>query len=196
MDDPEHVRQKMPEGVGLRPACQRLRHGVQEGHATLGIRGDHRVADTGERDPKPLRLLTQRLLGAPARDEDALGVLQGGGAKPCLFVAFGAIYLPFSRSLREPGPFDARADLRERGLAGRRGVVAEWREPAVVARAELRDRNVFGGLEHAVAHLLRRLDPRIDRIDDADEHHLVRLEVVTNDLEHADADPVSPARAT
>ena len=90
---------KMPEGVGLRPAGQRLRDGVHGGHATLGIGGDHGVADTGERDAKPFRLLPQCVLGAPARDENALSILQGDVAKPCLFVAVGGNYVPFIRSL-------------------------------------------------------------------------------------------------
>ena len=40
---------------------------------------------------------------------------------------------------------------------------------------------MLGGLEDAVADLLRRLDPRVDRVDDADEDPLVRLEVVADD---------------
>ena len=38
---------------------------------------------------------------------------------------------------------------------------------AVVRGAELRDRDGFGGFEDALAHLLRRLDVRIDRRDHA-----------------------------
>ena len=52
---------------------------------------------------------------------------------------------------------------------------------------ELLERDVLGRLEHAVAHLFRRLDARIDRRDDADEDALVRLHVLPDDLQHARA---------
>ena len=49
------------------------------------------------------------------------------------------------------------------------------------------ERNVLGRLQDAVADFLRRLDARVDRSDDADEHHLVRLQVLADDLQDADA---------
>ena len=54
-----------PSGLGLGPAGQGLGHAVHERDPALGVGADHRVADAGERDPQPLRLLPQRLLGAP-----------------------------------------------------------------------------------------------------------------------------------
>ena len=187
VDDVEDVRQGAAHGLGLGPAGQGLGHAVHERHPALGVGADHRVADAGERDPQPLRLLPQRLLGALACEEDALGVLQGDGAQPLLLV----VCLPPSTASeyfrRERGAEHARPDLCERRVAGRRGVVAERREPAVVAGAQLPDRDVLGRLEDPVPDLLRRLDARVDRRDDADEDPLVRLHVLADDLQDADA---------
>lgn len=72
------------------------------------------------------------------------------------------------------------ADLREPGRAGRRGVVPEGREAAVVGRAEPAERDVLGRLQHAVANLFRRLDVRVDRIRDTDEDLLVGLCVLSD----------------
>ncbi|HLM68202.1 MAG TPA: hypothetical protein VK358_11775, partial [Longimicrobium sp.] len=58
---------------------------------------------------------------------------------------------------------------------------------ADVDYAELLDRDVARGLQHAVADLLGGLDARVDRGDDADEHALVRPELPAQDLQHADA---------
>ena len=80
--------------------------------------------------------------------------------------------------LGEARAVDARLDLREGGVAGGRDVVAERREAAVVGRAKPVERDELGRLEHAVADLLRRLDPRVDRVDDADEDPLVRTQVL------------------
>ena len=87
---------------------------------------------------------------------------------------------------RERRPFDARADLRERGLPSRGRVVTEGSEPAIVAGAQLCQRNVLRGLQHSVADFLRCLDPRIDGIDHPDEYHLLRLEMVADDSEDPD----------
>ena len=83
-------------GLGLGPAGQGLGDAVHERHPALGVGADHRVADAGERDPQPLRLLPQRLLGAAASEEDALGVLQGDGAQRSLLV-ISCHHEPFAR---------------------------------------------------------------------------------------------------
>lgn len=44
--------------------------------------------------------------------------------------------------------------------------------------------NVLGGLENAIADLLRGLDLRVDRRDDADEHALSGLHILPDDLQH------------
>ena len=62
----EHRLQRLPLGVRLRPAGQFLGHAVQERHPPLRVRGDHRIADAGERHPQPLPLLVQPLLGRPS----------------------------------------------------------------------------------------------------------------------------------
>ena len=49
------------------------------------------------------------------------------------------------------------------------------------------DRNVFGRLEDPVPDFLGRLDARVDRRDDADEDPLIRLHVIADDLQDADA---------
>ena len=67
-----------------------------------------------------------------------------------------------SASAASAVPAHPRANLCERRVAGRRGVVAERREPAIVGRAQLLDRNVLGRFEDAVAHFLRR-SRRADR---------------------------------
>ena len=89
VDDPEHVGQQLPERVRLRPAGQRLCDSVHEGHAAVGIRRDDGVANARQCDAEPFRLLAQGLLGAAPRHENALGVLQGDGAEPCLLVVVG-----------------------------------------------------------------------------------------------------------
>src|SRR5580765_6783114 len=73
---------------------------------------------------------------------------------------------------RQRSAFDTSADLRERRVACGRRVVAEWREAAIVSGSELVDRDELRCLKGPVADLFRRLHPRIDRIDDADEHPL------------------------
>ena len=66
-------------------------------------------------------------------------------------------------------------------------VVAERREAAVVGRAELLDRDVFGRFEDSVSDLFRCLDARVDRGYDADEDPLIRLHVLPDDLQDAPA---------
>src|SRR5688500_4365572 len=56
---------------------------------------------------------------------------------------------------------DARADFGERGFARSGGIVAEGRESAVIGRAELFERDVFCGLEHAIADFFGSIDARI-----------------------------------
>src|SRR5712692_5009037 len=73
---------------------------------------------------------------------------------------------------------DAGCDLGERRLAVGGGVVAEGREPAVVRRSKPVERDVLRCFEHAVPDLLRRLHPRVDRVDHADENPLARLDVL------------------
>src|SRR3990172_4141683 len=73
---------------------------------------------------------------------------------------------------------DARSDFLKRRVPARRSVVAERGESAIVSRAQLGDRDVFGGLQDAVADFLGRLDSRVERIDDTDEDALLRFEVI------------------
>ena len=150
--------QQVPERVRLRPAGQRFCDGVHECHAAVGIGRDDGVADARQRDAKPFRLLAQCVLGAAARHENALGVLQGDGAKPCVLVARRMPSTSLESCARHRRPLDARANLRERGLPGRGRVVTEGREPTVVAGAQLRQRNVLDGLQHSLADFLGRLD--------------------------------------
>ena len=98
--------------------------------------------------------------------------------------------------LGEARALDARGDLRERDVARRRGVVAEGREAAVVASCRAARRDVLRRLEDAVAHLLRRLDARVDRVDDADEDPLARRQVLADDARARARGPASPASAT
>ncbi len=68
----------------------------------------------------------------------------------------------------------------------RRGprVVGERREAAVVGRPELGERDVLGGEEDAIPDDLRRLHLRIDRVGDADEDALIRLQARGDLAEH------------
>ena len=79
------------------------------------------------------------LLGTLARQENALGVLQGDGAQQLLLVVLRTHQLPPIKSAASCGAEHARPDLRKRRVAGRRRVVAERREAAVVGRAQLLD---------------------------------------------------------
>ena len=177
--------QRAPHGLCLGPAGQKLGHAVQERHLALGVGADHGVADAGERDPQPFRLLLQRLLGALASEEDAAGVLQGNGTEQLVLVVFCRHQPPPIAFRRECGAEDAGPDLLKRRVAARGRVVAERREPAIVRRAQLLDRNVCGRFQDSVPNLFRRLDARVDRRDDADEDPLVGLQVLADDLQDA-----------
>src|SRR5215831_4612752 len=89
---------------------------------------------------------------------------------------------------RQLGPGHPGLDLRERGLARGGGVVAEWREAAVIASAQAAWFDVLRRLQHAVFHLLRRLDPRVDRVNDPDEDPAERAQP-----RHHDSAAVAPA---
>src|SRR6185369_100620 len=71
----------------------------------------------------------------------------------------------------------------ERCIAGSGSVVAEWREAAIVGCAQLRYRNVFGCLKHALANFFGRLNSWINRCNDSDEYAMVGLHVSTNGLQ-------------
>ena len=49
VDDVEHLGQRPPDRLRSRPAGQRFGRWVQEGHTSLGVGGDDRVADAGQR---------------------------------------------------------------------------------------------------------------------------------------------------
>src|SRR5712691_10043169 len=106
-------------------------------------------------------------------------------ADPALLTAFG---MPVARGHtasgsepefggRELGAGHPGADLRERGLPGGGGVVAERREAAVVAGTQPARVDVLCRFQHPVPDLLRRLDPRVDRVGHANEYPLSRLGV-------------------
>ena len=59
IDDLENGVQRFPRCLLLRPAGQGLSHRVQEGNAAVGVGGDDRIANAGERDMQPLPLLVQ-----------------------------------------------------------------------------------------------------------------------------------------
>ena len=89
IDDVEDIRQGPPRGVGGSPASQGLGHVVHERDPAIAIGADHRVADARQRDPQPLRLLSQGFLGTLAGSKNALRILQGDGAQAFLLVIFG-----------------------------------------------------------------------------------------------------------
>ena len=81
-------------------------------------------------------------------------------------VGLGINALPLSALAPPARCRSTRARIFAKAVSRRRGrVVAERREAAVVGRAELLERDVLRRLEHAVAHLLGRLDARVDRRD-------------------------------
>src|SRR5712664_1667365 len=67
---------------------------------------------------------------------------------------------------RERRPKHTRLDLGKRRVTARRRVVEERREPAVVRRAEVLERNVLGGFQHTIPHVLGGLDARLARRND------------------------------
>ena len=123
------------------------------GHEDVPIRANVR-RPAADRRPLDHRRPTCR--GLPAADRRRPARRDGGSSDP-------------QGLRRHRGPGDPGLDLRERGVARRRGVVAERREAAVVGRAELAGFDEPGRLQDPVADLLGRLDPRVDRVDDADE---------------------------
>ena len=64
IDDLENGVQRFPSFLLLRPAGQGLSHRVQEGGAAVGVGGDDRIANAGERDLQPLPLLVQPRTGS------------------------------------------------------------------------------------------------------------------------------------
>lgn len=92
VDNAEDVGQHVAERVRLPPASQRFRNRVHESHAAVDIGRDDSVANARQRRAEPLRLLAQGLLGTASRDENAVGVVEGDGAKSCLFVVVGCHY--------------------------------------------------------------------------------------------------------
>ena len=62
VDDAEHAVERLARRFFQRPAGQGLSDRVQEGDAALGVGGNHRIANAGERDTTPLRLEVQRFL--------------------------------------------------------------------------------------------------------------------------------------
>ena len=137
VDDVEDVRKRAAQGLRLGPPGQGLGDAVHERDPALGIGADHRVTDAGERDAQPFRLLPQRLFGAPARKENALGVLQGDRPQQFLLVVVLPPLTASEYCRGERGARHARPDLCERRVAGRGSVVAERREAAIVRRAQL-----------------------------------------------------------
>src|SRR5262249_28654865 len=78
-----------PHGFRPAPPGHRLGRGVEERDPAIGVGADDRIADNGERDPQPLRLLAQRFLGVLLpRQRDALCVGQNNAAQQFLFAFF------------------------------------------------------------------------------------------------------------
>src|SRR5262249_36869056 len=90
----EYVGERTSDRLGLRPAGQLLGDAVHECHAGIGVGADHAVADAGERDSQPLRLLSQGIFGLETSLKAALGVLQGNCPKQILFVVLFHLYAP------------------------------------------------------------------------------------------------------
>jgi hypothetical protein len=99
MDNLEHVWQELPQGIRERPIGQRFGHRVHEGNAPVGVRGNHPIADAGQRRAQPFRMLSQFFFGATTRDEDALSILQRSCAKPTVLVGVGVRHYRPSISL-------------------------------------------------------------------------------------------------
>ncbi len=59
VDHAEHFFERAAERVALGPARHRFRHRIHEGDVRVGVRGDHAIADAGERDAELLPLLPQ-----------------------------------------------------------------------------------------------------------------------------------------
>ncbi len=70
VNDPEHIGERPPLGVGLGPAGQALRDGIEERDAALGVGRDHGVANAAERHAEPFRLPVETFLRAPSFDAD------------------------------------------------------------------------------------------------------------------------------
>ena len=86
--------------------------------------------------------------------------------------------------MRSPSPFPQRARESSRtrfpgswSCRHRRGRTRNRR------RCPVAHRNVLGRLQYSLADFLGGLDARVGRIDHANEHHLIGLEVIANDSE-------------
>src|SRR5689334_19857005 len=88
---------------------------------------------------------------------------------------------------RESRARHARAYFRERRLARRRDVIVKWREAAIVSSPELVHRDELSRFQYAVSHFLWRLNARIDRSDDSDEHPMLRLKAITDQSQNPDS---------
>src|SRR5262249_31435403 len=78
----------------------------------------------------------------------------------------------------------ACSNFRKRDVASRRHVVAEWRETAIIGRAQLLYGNVLCGFHYPLTDLFRSLDMRVNRGDDSRKNPLTRLHVFPDDLQH------------
>ena len=67
VDDAEDVFQAFPEGLGRRPSGERLGDGVHVGDEAVGVGGQDRVADGGERHLIPRGGLGARRVALPFR---------------------------------------------------------------------------------------------------------------------------------
>jgi hypothetical protein len=67
VDDAEHAVERLARCLLQRPAGQGLSDRVEERNPPLGVRGNHRIANAGERDTTPLGLEVQRIFGMLVR---------------------------------------------------------------------------------------------------------------------------------
>src|SRR5688572_26729601 len=88
-------------------------------------------------------------------------------------------------SSRELGTTHPGLDFRKRGIASRRGVVAERREAAVIRGAKTLDGDVLRSLEHEVTNFFRGVYVRIDRRHDTNEDLATRPHMLAQHPENA-----------
>ena len=60
VDNPEHRRNVLAQGLGFGPPGEHGRHGVQKHHPALAVGGDDRIANTGQGGLEPLTAGMQR----------------------------------------------------------------------------------------------------------------------------------------
>ena len=140
----------------LRPAGQAGRDGVEEGDPARGVRGQHRVADTGQRDAQQFALLAQLLPGVLAFD----GIPDGARYLPAVGLAFDQVVLNAFLDRGQPHAFVAGArQYHDRQVRRRMERPPEGFGPRAVGQRQVQQQHIEGRLAQTRERVVQALHP-------------------------------------